>query len=80
MSTVAIADETGTRMIDCREAARRYGCTIRYIRQLAQAGRLPHQVVAGCYVFPAAEVERLKREAAKATGRERKRAEGFKAG
>lgn len=77
---MAIADETGTRMIDCREAARRYGCTMRYIRQLAQDGKLPYQLVGGCYVFPADEVDRLRREAAKATGRERKRAEGFKAG
>lgn len=75
-----LADQTGKRVIDCREAARRYGCTRRYIRQLAQDAKPPYKMVGGCYVFRANEVDNLKLEAAKATGRKRKRAEGFNAG
>ena len=78
--SVAITNETGTKMIDCREAARRYGCTMRYIRRLAADGRLSYEVVGGSYLFSAAEIEQIKRDAAAATGRERKRAEGFQPG
>ena len=77
---MALLNEEGTKMIDCREAARRYGCTMRYIRRLALSGRLTHEVRGGCYLFPAAEVDKLRRDAAHAKGRERKRSEGFKAG
>ena len=77
---VAVTNESGTKMIDCREAARRYGCTMRYIRRLAADGRLSYEVVGGSYLFSAAEIEQIKRDAAAATGRERKRAEGFQPG
>lgn len=75
-----LLNDEGTRMIDCREAARRYGCTMRYIRKLAHDGKLPHKVIGGSYLFPTAEVDRLKRDAARAEGRHRKRSEGFQPG
>lgn len=77
---MAILNEDGTKMIDCREAARRYGCSMRYIRRLAAEGRLEHEVHGGSYLFSAAAVDCLKREAARAEGRHRKRAVRFKAG
>jgi excisionase family DNA binding protein len=78
--SVAIINETGTKMIDCREAARRYGCTMRYIRRLAADGRLSYEVAGGTYLLSASDIEQLKRGAAAATGREKKRAEGFQPG
>lgn len=77
---MAIINEDGSKMIDCREAAQRYGCTMRYIRRLALDGRIEHEIRGGAYLFPAAAVEALKREAAKGEGRHRRRADGFKAG
>lgn len=77
---VELLNDEGTKMIDCREAARRYGCTMRYIRRLALDGRLPFKIVGGTYLFPSAEVDRVRKEAAKGEGRHRKRAEGFRAG
>ena len=35
-----LLNDEGTKMIDCREAARRYGCTMRYIRKLALEGKM----------------------------------------
>lgn len=75
---MAMQNESGRKMLSCKEAAEEYGCTMRYIRKLAQDGKLSSQVVGGSYMVAADEVRKLARR--KATGREKKRAEGFKAG
>jgi len=75
---MAMKDETGRRMLSCKEAAEEYGCSMRYIRKLAQTGRVSFQVVGGTYMVAADEIRKLARR--DATGRERKRAEGFKEG
>jgi excisionase family DNA binding protein len=75
---MAMKDEAGRRMLSCAQAAKEYGCTMRYIRKLAQTGRIPFEVVGGTYMVPADEVRKLSKR--KATGRERKRAEGYKPG
>jgi len=67
-------------MISCREAAETYGCSMSYIRRLARLGRLDTEEVGGSYVFDEAEVKRLASQAAKAEGRQRKRAGGFRPG
>jgi hypothetical protein len=75
---MAMKDESGRKMLSCKQAAEEYGCSMRYIRKLAQAGRLTHEIVAGSYMVAADEVKKLARRSS--TGRERKRAEGFKEG
>lgn len=77
---VALKAEQGRTWICCREAAEEYGCSMSYIRRLARAGRLDTDVLAGGYVFDKAQVRQLAAEAAKAKGRMRKRAGGFKPG
>jgi excisionase family DNA binding protein len=77
---VALRNDRGRKMISCREAAEAYGCTMSYIRRLARLGRLEHEEVGGTYVFDEAEVKRLAAQAAKAEGRQRKRAVRFKPG
>ena len=75
---MAMQNESGRKMLSCKEAAEEYGCTMRYIRKLAQDGRISSEVVGGSYMVAADEVRKLAKR--KATGREKKRAEGFKAG
>lgn len=65
-------------MVSCREAAETYGCTMRYIRKLALDGRLTYELVGGTYMVSLEEVRQI--AGRKASGRSRKRAEGFKAG
>ena len=77
---MAVQDEDGSRLIDCREAARRYGCTMRYIRRLAFEGRIPHQVIGGSYLFSASEIDRIRKDAAHSEGRHKKRSAGFRPG
>lgn len=77
---VALKNDSGRKMIGCREAAEAYGCSMRYIRRLAKDGRLETELVGGSYLFDEAQVRRLAAQAAKAEGRQRKRAEGFKPG
>jgi len=77
---MAIQDEAGRGLIDCREAARRYGCTMRYIRALVARGKLAAEMAGGTYLLDAAEVERLKKATAKGKGRHRPRADKFRPG
>lgn len=74
----AMKDDKGRKMVSCREAAETYGCTMRYIRKLVRDGRLTHEIVAGGYVVSLDEVRQL--SGRKASGRARKRSEGFKPG
>lgn len=75
---MAMKDSSGRTMWTCKEAAEEYGCTMRYIRKLAQTGRVAFEVVGGSYMVAAEDIRKLAKR--KATGRERKRSEGFKAG
>lgn len=77
---VALRNDRGRKMISCREAAEAYGCSMRYIRELARKGRIASEEVGGAYVFDEAEIRKLAAQAAKAGGRHRKRSEGFKPG
>jgi len=71
-------DDKGRKMLSCREAAEMYGCSMRYIRKLAKDGKVASEVVGGAYMVAADDVRKL--SGRKATGRERKRSEGFRAG
>ena len=71
-------DDRGRKLISCREAAEAYGCTMGYIRKLARQGRITHELVCGSYMVSLEEVRKL--AGRKATGREKKRSEGFKPG
>jgi excisionase family DNA binding protein len=75
-----IRDNNGRKMISCREAAEKYGCSMRYIRKLALAGKLDHEVVGGSYMVAEADVTKLKAKVAKGTGRHKPKAERFKEG
>jgi len=77
---MAIKNDRGRRMISCRQAAEEYGCTMGYIRRMARLKRIEVETVAGRYLVNADSVRKLAAEAAKETGRRKKRAEGFKPG
>lgn len=74
----AMKDDKGRKMVSCREAAETYGCSMRYIRKLVSEGRLTHEIVAGGYMVALDEVRQI--AGRKASGRAKKRSEGFKAG
>lgn len=46
-------------LITCQDAAKLYGCTMRYIRKLAQDGRIYSQSVGRAYLVDAAEIKKL---------------------
>jgi len=73
-------DDTGRKMLSCREAAERYGCSMRYIRKLAQDGRVASEIVAGSYLVSEADVAKLKASTAKATGRHKSKGGKFRPG
>lgn len=72
----AMKDDRGRKMISCREAAEIYDCEMRYIRKLCENGTLTSEKVAGSYVVDEAEVRKL--ASRKASGRSKKRSQGFK--
>jgi hypothetical protein len=53
---------------------------MRYIRKLAQDGRLSFELVGGSYMVAADEVAKLKAKTAKGTGRHKPKAEKFRPG
>lgn len=73
-------DDKGRKLLSCRDAAEQYGCTMRYIRKLAQDGRLSFELVGGSYMVAADEVAKLKAKTAKGTGRHKPKAEKFRPG
>lgn len=75
---LALKNERGREMIDCRTAAERYGCSMRYIRKLALQGKLTHEIVGGAYLVAADEVRKL--AGRKTTGRTKKRSSKFSEG
>ena len=76
----AMKDDRGRKLISCRQAAEDYGCSMRYIRKLAQDGRLTHEIVGGSYMVAADEVSRLKASTARGTGRHKPKASKFRPG
>ena len=70
-------DDTGRKMLSCREAAEKYGCSMRYIRKLAADGKVASEMVAGSYVVSEADVAKLKARVAKGTGRHKPKAKRF---
>lgn len=73
-------NEQGRKLISCREAAEQYRCSMRWVRKLAQAGRIYSETVAGCYMVAEADVAKLKAKTSKGTGRHKPKADKFKAG
>ena len=73
-------DDTGRKMLTCREAAEKYGCSMRYIRKLAKDGQIYAETVAGSYMVAEADVAKLKARTAKATGRHKSKGGKFKPG
>jgi len=71
-------DDTGRKMLSCHDAAKLYGCSMRYIRKLALQGKLTHELVGGAYMVAADEVRKL--AGRKTTGRTKKRSSKFSEG
>ena len=75
-----LRDNAGRKLISCRAAAEKYGCTMRWIRKLALDGRVYSETVAGSYVVAEADVAKIKAKTAKGVGRCRPKAAKFKPG
>jgi len=73
-------DDFGRKMLSCHDAAKLYGCSMRYMRRLAQEGKVASEVVGGSYVIPADEVRRLKSAVSRGTGRHKPKGGKFAAG
>lgn len=73
-------DDKGRKLLSCREAAERYGCSMRYIRKLAQDGKVYSETVAGSYMVAADDVAKIKARVSKGTGRHKPKAEKFRPG
>ena len=73
-------DDAGRKMLTCREAAEKYGCSMRYIRKLAKDGQIHAETVAGSYMVAEADIARRKAKVAKGKGRHKPKAEKFKPG
>ena len=73
-------DDTGRKLLSCREAAVKYGCSMRWIRKLALDGKVYSETVGGSYMVAEADVAKLKAKTAKGTGRHKPKATKFKAG
>lgn len=71
-------DDKGRKMVSCQEAAREYGCSMRYIRKLVSAGRIGSELVGRSYLVCLDDVKKL--SGRKADGRLKKRSTGFKSG
>jgi hypothetical protein len=73
-------DNQGRTLLSCRDAAERYGCSMRWIRKLAADGRIYSETVAGSYMVAEVDVAKIKAATAKGTGRHKPKATKFKAG
>lgn len=73
-------DDTGRKMLSCREAAEKYGCSMRWIRKLAKEGEIYAETVAGSYMVSEADLASKKAKVAKGKGRHKPKAEKFKPG
>lgn len=73
-------DDTGRKLLSCRDAAKKYGCSMRYIRKLAKDGEIYSEVMAGSYMVAEADVAARKAKVAKGQGRHKPKASKFRAG
>jgi CRISPR/Cas system CSM-associated protein Csm2 small subunit len=78
--SATMKNDKGQRMIGCRKAAELYGCSMRYIRKMAEEGKIASEIVAGSYLVAEADVAKIKARVAKGKGRHKPKAEKFKAG
>jgi len=65
-------------MVSCQDAAKEYGCSMRYIRKLISSGRIGSELVGRSYLVCLEDVRKI--SGRKADGRLKKRATGFKSG
>ena len=72
-------DDTGRKMLSCHDAAKLYGCSMRYMRRLALEGKVAAETVGGAYFVSEADVRRLKAQVAKGTGRHKPKGGKFAA-
>jgi hypothetical protein len=75
-----VKDDTGRKLLSCRDAAVKYGCSMRWIRKLALDGRVYSELQAGSYMVSEADVAKIKAKTAKGTGRHKPKAAKFKPG
>jgi hypothetical protein len=73
-------DDTGRKMLSCHDAAAKYGCSMRWIRRLAQEGKVYSEVVGGSYMVSEADLAKLKAKVAKGKGRHKPKAQEFRPG
>ena len=53
----------GRTLVTCQDAAKIYGCSMRYMRRLASTGRVYSQTLGRTYLVDRDEVQRLARDA-----------------
>lgn len=73
-------DDTGRKLISCHDAAKLYGCSMRYMRRLAKDGKVGSESVGGSYLVSESDVKRLKAEVSKGTGRHKPKDRKFSEG
>ena len=73
-------NDSGRKLLSCRDAAKKYGCSMRYIRKLAKDGEIYSETVAGSYMVAEDDVAKRKATVAKGKGRHKPKAEKFRAG
>lgn len=73
-------NDTGRKLLTCRDAAEKYGCSMRYIRKLAKDGQVYAEMVAGSYMVSEADLASRKAKVAKGKGRHKPKAQRFAAG
>lgn len=73
-------NDTGRKLLTCRDAAEKYGCSMRYIRKLASDGQVYAEIVAGSYMVSEADLASRKAKVAKGKGRHKPKAQRFAAG
>lgn len=73
-------DDKGRKLLSCHDAAKKYGCSMRYIRRLAKDGEIYSETVAGSYMVAEDDVAKRKARVAKGKGRHKPKAEKFRPG
>ena len=53
----------GRNLVTCHEAAKIYGCSMRYMRRLASTGRVYSQTLGRTYLVDRDEVQKLAKDA-----------------
>jgi predicted oxidoreductase len=73
-------DDSGRKMLSCQDAAKLYDCSMRYMRRLALKGKVGSEIIGGAYFVSEDDVNRLKAEVQKGTGRFKAKERKFSAG